>query len=194
MPALSDAPLLYLVEHAEPDWVAMNERKLPGGINDFVDLTPAGIAQSEQAAHELAGVDAARVVSSPMTRALQTAAIVAAALGLPLSVEFDLREWCPDMTYRWTTAAEARTAYNDLMMCGGEWPPGQSRAWEPLPAVQARALRVLKRVASGTGPTIVVCHSVVIQALTGQVMTDHGDVVVTRFVVDRPGPPLSRLM
>jgi hypothetical protein len=28
MPALSDAPLLYLVEHAEPDWVAMNERNL----------------------------------------------------------------------------------------------------------------------------------------------------------------------
>jgi len=112
-----------------------------------------------------------------MTRALQTAAIIAAVLGLPLSVEFDLREWCPDTTYRWTTAAEAAAAYADMLDCNGEW-PGRTRAWEPLSAVRERAVAVLDRVASKDGATIAVCHGVVIQAVTGQVTTAHAGVVL----------------
>jgi broad specificity phosphatase PhoE len=39
-----------------------------------------------------------------MTRALQTASLIAAETELPLtSVEVDLREWLPDSTLSWRT-------------------------------------------------------------------------------------------
>lgn len=97
--------MIYLVRDGEPDWPAMNARHLPGAANDLVDLTVVGILRAERAVSELGTAGAADVVSSPMTRALKTAGVIAAHLGLPVSVDFDLREWCPDKTYRWTAAA-----------------------------------------------------------------------------------------
>lgn len=149
----------------------MNARRLTGAVNDLVDLTVVGIGQAEQAATELSTVGATRVVSSPMTRALQTAAVIATRLGLPLSVEFDLREWCPDTTYRWTTAAEAHTAYQDMLDCGGDWPAGQAREWEPLSAVRRRARAVVDQITADGRSAIAVCHGTVIHSLTGIVDT-----------------------
>ena len=46
------------------------------------------------------------IVTSLMTRALQTAALLSRALHVPLAVEFDLHEWVPDLTFSWTTPDE----------------------------------------------------------------------------------------
>ena len=62
-----------------------------------------------------------------MTRALQTAAIIAAGSGVPLSVEFDLREWVPDIGYGWVGGPY--TQHEEMLAAGGEWPPGETRCW-----------------------------------------------------------------
>ncbi len=49
-------------------------------------LTPLGRAQVAAAAERLAGIGIVRVISSPYTRALQTASIVAERLGLSIQV------------------------------------------------------------------------------------------------------------
>ena len=46
------------------------------------------------------------IVSSPYTRALQTAAIISKETGLNIEVDMNLREWQPDLTYRYKSKDE----------------------------------------------------------------------------------------
>ncbi len=114
--------------------------RLDGGPRAVV---PAGYEQATAAADLLAQAGASALVSSPFTRTMQTASIVSCRLGLRLQVEFDLHEWIPDESFRWHTLAEVRVFLADLDRCGGEWPPGERRLWEPLSSVRARASAAL---------------------------------------------------
>ena len=102
------------MRHGEADYQPIRERGWPGSAADLAALSDLGVEQARQAADRLAGAGATAVVSSPMTRALQTAAIVAIRLGLPLSVQFDLREWLPDDTFSWRSADNVRAAVTDF--------------------------------------------------------------------------------
>ena len=168
--------VVYLVRHGEADWAAMDARRLPGGVNDLVPLTARGVFDAERAGEELKRSGAAHVWASPMTRALQTAAVISSALRLPLSVHFDLREWLVDDTYRWD-AATAEAAFREFTALGGEWPDGERRAWEPISSVRARASAVISEVTSTGQTVVVVCHGVVIQSLTGLNDVPPGGVV-----------------
>jgi len=98
---------------------------------------------------------------------LQTAAIISRRLDLPLAAEFDLHEWLPDLTQTYDSSEVAAAAAEEMARCGGEWPEGESRGWEPLSSVRRRVLAVLRRYARNDG-VIVVCHGTVIEALTGR--------------------------
>lgn len=166
---------LYLVRHGEADYSPVTSRGWPGGASDLAPLTALGIEQAELAADALSGAGANYLLSSPMTRALQTAAIVGHRLALGVRVDFELREWLPDDTFGWTSHAEVKAAYAELLACGGEWPAGETRPWEPLSAVRARTLHALHRHSTATdGPIVVVTHALVIEALTGFVDTPPG--------------------
>ncbi len=128
---------LYLVRHGEADYHPVRAREWPGSIGDLAPLTARGSEQALAAARQLAPVRASAIVSSPMTRALQTAALAASVLALPVAVDFDLHEWIPDSGFSWRTHAEVRAALDDFERCGGEWPAGEHRAWEPLSSVRA---------------------------------------------------------
>ena len=114
-----------------------------------------------------------------MTRALQTAAVISARLAVPLSVDFDLREWLVDDTYRWD-AAVAEAAYQDFRACRGRWPDGERRGWEPLAAVRARAHAAIDRLDGKDGVAAIVCHGLVIYSLTGLEDVPTGGIVQYR--------------
>ena len=135
-----------------------------GHGRDLASLSTDGVAQSERAAEALVAAPPDAIISSPMTRALQTATIIGHRIDRPVAVEVDLHEWMPDAEQQWHGPAVPTAAYDDLTACGGEWPPGADRAWEPLSAIRARVDPVLDRHG---GDLLVVCHSVVIQAMTG---------------------------
>jgi broad specificity phosphatase PhoE len=168
------AMTVILLRHGETDWDLVNAHGWPGAANDLAPLTPVGVRQAGAAAEALSGQPVERVLTSPMTRAMQTASVVGARLGVPLQVELDLREWCPDQTYRWTTSAEVFTAYDDLLAHDGLRPVGHPLKWESLPDVRARARGVLEPYAGSAGLVVAVCHEVVIHALTGQQQTPLG--------------------
>ena len=109
-----------------------------------------------------------------MTRALQTAAIVASRLHLPLTVELDLREWLPDETYQRNSAEEVAAAYADMLSRGGIRENRGEARWEPLDKLRARALAVLRRHAEPGTTVIAICHEVLIEAITGHPRTGHG--------------------
>ncbi|MFD2875730.1 histidine phosphatase family protein [Paenibacillus rhizoplanae] len=65
----------YLIRHGEPQWVINEQYKLKGHGRDLVPLTASGVNQVFLAARDERLRDADLIVSSPYTRALQTAAI-----------------------------------------------------------------------------------------------------------------------
>jgi broad specificity phosphatase PhoE len=133
---------------------------------DLVPLTLEGTREVDRAAEELPPL--ALLLSSPMTRALQTAAILAARHGTPLCVEFDLHEWLPDFACTYDRVEAVTAAHEEFLRCSGEWPPGESRSWEPRSSVAKRVRAVLNRYDRETGTVGVVCHGGVIEALMGE--------------------------
>jgi broad specificity phosphatase PhoE len=85
--ALAQVPFWYL-RHGETDW---NRQGLSQGNMD-IPLNELGLAQAREAAVRLRNRGIASIVASPLSRARVTAEIVAEALGLPVTVEPDLRE------------------------------------------------------------------------------------------------------
>ena len=80
---------LLLIRHAESE----GNRDLVFTATPFVPLTERGREQAGAAARWLQSrYEPRHVVSSPFTRARETAALIAGCFGLPVTVEEDLRE------------------------------------------------------------------------------------------------------
>jgi broad specificity phosphatase PhoE len=145
------------------------ERRLIGAFRDLVPLTELGISQVEARVEEFRPLKAELILSSPMTRSLQTAAILSRALDLPIDVQFDLHEWLPDQTFNYDTDAQIFAAYDEMISHSGEWPPGETRNWESLSMVKERVTAVLQQYTQYK-TVIVACHGAVIQSLTGDIL------------------------
>lgn len=168
-------PAVFLVRHGEPGSPQIDAEGWWGPARDWAPLTAKGIEQAKAVGRELRQVEAHRIVASPMTRALQTASLIAAETHLPLTaVELDLREWLPDSSLSWRSLSDVQALSSDFEQCEGEWPAGETRLWEPLSALRNRALAALKRQTTAhSEPFIAVCHAGVIRALTGHADTAH---------------------
>ncbi len=130
---------LHLIRHGETD---LNARGVLQGSID-AELNDRGRAQAAQAAQALRTLRLQRIVSSPQRRALQTAGIIAAELGLPITTDPVLRE------RNW---GENEGKPRDARSLHGV-------GVEPLDALQARALAALRAVvAPPAGGTLVVSH------------------------------------
>ena len=142
------------------------------GIQDPA-LTPLGEQQAEAAAESLAGERIERILASPYTRALQTAAPIARRLGLPVLVNPVVRE-------RYAFACDVGTPCAAL---ASAWPgldlAHLDEVWWP--AVEEDANGVIARAALFRAEmtalpdwegTLVVSHWGFILALTGVSVTN----------------------
>jgi broad specificity phosphatase PhoE len=83
---------MILLRHGQSEFnLHYTVTRVDPGIED-PRLTPLGHQQAEQAATALAGDPIERIIASPYTRALQTAAPLAKRLGLPVLVTTAVRE------------------------------------------------------------------------------------------------------
>ncbi|MDJ0950032.1 MAG: histidine phosphatase family protein [Alphaproteobacteria bacterium] len=83
---------MILIRHGQSEFnVVYGQSRIDPGIED-PQLTEEGRRQIEAAVDEVAALGARILISSPYSRALQTADIIAAALELPISVEPLVRE------------------------------------------------------------------------------------------------------
>jgi probable phosphoglycerate mutase len=78
----------YFLRHGETDW--NREGRYQGHAD--VPLNATGIAQAGAAGEALAGAGITRIVTSPLMRALKTAAVVAERIGRPIHVDRGLIE------------------------------------------------------------------------------------------------------
>jgi broad specificity phosphatase PhoE len=131
-------------------------------------LTETGRRQAAEAGYRVGTLHPMALLSSPMTRALETAAIVGRRIGLDPVVEVELREWLPDRDMRWSTAAQVEATYEAML----EAPDLPSPPWETMDELRHRAWGALRPYFDCAGPVIAVCHEVLIHALTGEPRTE----------------------
>lgn len=138
---------IALIRHGQTDW---NARGLFQGHTD-VPLNDIGRAQAAEIATELRGTGPWRaIVSSPLSRARETAEIIAAALALPLGPAYP--EWVERSYGVHEGAVVDRSLLTDASV-------------ETISQVIGRGYAALARVATDYphGDTIVVTHGTIIR-------------------------------
>lgn len=166
----------YLIRHGEADYTPCEERKFIGQGCDLAPLSDQGIEQIKRTSRDIRLKGAQWIVSSPYTRAMQSAAILSRELGMDLKVEIDLYEWLPDTTFNYNNSIECSELYKDYLLCEGIYPEGKKRRWETAQSIYTRATRALCQY-KDYNTVIVVCHCAVIGALTGIQEVANGQVV-----------------
>jgi broad specificity phosphatase PhoE len=176
--------VIFLIRHGETAGNASRIVQLPD-----IPLSPRGVAQAERLARRLAREGVARILSSDLVRARETAELLQRASGAPLAFEPLLQE---------RNFGDIRgTAYADLDfdIFAPEYLPPNGESW---PVFHARVDRAWERVqasAASAGNLAVVTHGLVCRSLAARhLRLPEGAIVPERWdntsvtVVQCPAP------
>jgi len=153
---------IVFVRHSEPDYSFVKERKYIGHGLDLAPLTENGIKLAENVSLDNRLDNAEIIVSSPYTRALQTAAIISKNRQLNIKIEVDLHEWMPDLSFQYSSKEESIKASELCSQHKGICPDGSEIMFENLIDVFNRAKTALLRYREYK-KVIVVTHVVVMR-------------------------------
>ncbi|HMB76422.1 MAG TPA: histidine phosphatase family protein [Kiloniellaceae bacterium] len=169
---------MLLVRHGESHFnVHFSKTRIDPGIAD-PGLTRRGLEQAVAAADRIAALGRAkRIITSPYWRTLQTAEIIADRLGLPVSIETQVRERaffaCDMGTPRHKLAA--RWPQFEFVGLTDTWWPNLDETVEQLDRRSAAFRRQLAEAGDWQG-LLVVTHWGFIRALTGETV-ENGTVL-----------------
>ena len=160
---------MILMRHGQSEFnLHFTATRRDPGITD-PRLTPLGQTQAEAAADALRGQGITRILASPYTRALQTAAPTARALGLPVQVHAGVRERYHFKCDIGSSPAELAAAWPDHAFghLDEVWWPSST---ESEASVEARAAAFRAEMADDpeAATTLVVSHWAFLLTLTGQ--------------------------
>ena len=164
---------MILVRHAESEWNRHFSRtRIDPGIPD-PPLTATGRRQAARLIDRLAEANVRRLVASPYRRALETAAIVARELRLPITVEPLVRERCVFSCDLGSAPRQlaALWPHLDFAHLEEEWwgAPAESEASL---GQRCAAFRLKTDPLPDRWQTAVITHWGVIRALTGHELTN----------------------
>ena len=147
---------IILARHGETEW----SRDLKHTSRTDIPLTDRGRAEAEQLGRALAGGSFARVLSSPLQRALETCRL--AGLGDQVEVTADLVEWDYG-EYEGITTAEIRRERPDWNLWRHGCPGGETAA-----DVGKRVDRVIAELRGLNGDAVLFAHGHVLRVLTAR--------------------------
>ena len=104
---------IFMIRHGKADYSYGDAHNFIGHGHYLAKLSEEYIDDVIKTSKDSRLKEATLIVSSPYTRALQTAAIISKETGLDIKIEPDLREWEPDKTYQYK-AKEMKEYYNPL--------------------------------------------------------------------------------
>jgi broad specificity phosphatase PhoE len=170
---------VILVRHAQSEFnVHYSRTRIDPGIRDPA-LTELGFEQARSTVAQLRELPAHRIVTSPYTRALQTAVVLHDALGLPVEIDPIVGERCAFVCDLGSTRDELavrfpRFAFDHLPH---EWWPEPIEEEDRL-MVRCDDFRTRMAADPAWSGTIVVTHWGFIRGLTGETV---GNCAVLRF-------------
>jgi broad specificity phosphatase PhoE len=142
----------WFLRHGETDW---NARGISQGNVD-IPLNATGLAQARSAAQKLRHRGIASIVASPLSRALVTAEIAGAALGLSVGIDADLREVSFGVQ-----EGQAMSGWFADWVAARFTPDGA----ESFAALRRRAVSAINRAAELPPAVLVVAHGALFRAL-----------------------------
>lgn len=152
---------VVFIRHGESNYTDVINKKLTGFGVDMADISERGIVQAKQAANDSLLNGSQLILSSPYTRAMQTASIISKHNQLDVLVELDLHEWIPDTTYNYTidtyNESQKEFYYNK-----GVYNIKCKHHWEDMKSVSKRVTDVLDRYLEYQ-KIIVVSHGIVMR-------------------------------
>lgn len=157
---------IVFVRHGVPDYSLADARKMTQLEKDYAplhrDCIPFIKSQSESDVFSGAEI----IVSSPYTRALQTAELINRKLGLELFVEHDLREWKADLNGGYIDLKERDRRWNEYRCHLKDKTLPLDVKYETTTGLRARVTSVLQQYKSYK-KIVVVGHFNVFESLIG---------------------------
>lgn len=155
---------VLLVRHGEARYDEVLRKGYPHQGYDLGKLSNRGIHQAETVAMDPRFIDADIIISSPYTRALQTAAIISRVTQIPLIVENDLHEWMPDVDF--TNSPHVTKSYEDYLKHRGKYTQKKIINWETYRDLSKRAHEALQQYVGEYEKVIVVTHGILMTTFT----------------------------
>lgn len=157
---------ILFVRHSEPDYSMFDQLDNPklyaGFGRDLAPLTEKGRNLAQEVAGNPIFSNAQVVITSSVTRALETATYIAHAHQLPLLVEPFFHEWRPDLTGQNASQDEAVLAHQLFMENGGAVPESSPVRYETAAEMKERFLRALEKY-QAYERIVIVCHGMLIR-------------------------------
>jgi glucosyl-3-phosphoglycerate phosphatase len=181
---------MILIRHGQTEFNRVySETRRDLGIRD-PQLTAVGRSQAVAVARALGATNPSRLITSPYTRALETAEIIAADLGLPISVEPLLAERFAFTCDIGSPLATLRARWPDIAFdhLPDPWWPLQEESVE---ALSRRSEIFCSRIAQEAWSRIaVVTHWGFIRAVTGLKVSNGAALRIDPTRPDRRAEPL----
>lgn len=172
--------IFYLIRHGETDY-SRNDALIFNGVGkDYAPLTLKGRKQVLSAAADSRFSNCNLIISSPYTRALESAAILSRELDLELMVEPTLFEWMADKQSRYFVENEEETRIGEYNRLNGEYPEGEDRGWEDNTMMKNRIMEVMERYLT-YDKVIIVCHGMLIHSLFQDRWLDNAEIVEFKY-------------
>lgn len=162
---------IQLIRHGETDWNIQNRYQ---GSSD-IPLNDTGRAQAATLAHAMRGESWDHIVSSPLSRAMETARAVAGAIGIPEDAIVPEKRV---MERAYGDAEGLTIAEREKIWPDGNWPGLEE--WEDVARRGMDTINELARSHAG-GRVIVVCHGGFINAILATI--SHGEVGTGKSVI-----------
>jgi broad specificity phosphatase PhoE len=180
---------MILIRHGQSEFnLHFSATRVDPGIPD-PRLTPLGEAQAEAAAETLVGAGAGsritRIIASPYTRAMQTAAPFARRLGLPVIISPMVRERFHFVCDIGSPVSSLRAQWpeHDFGDLPETWWPAETET-EAEALTRAAAFHIAMAAQPDHAETLVVTHWAFIRAMTG-LSLGNGE-----WIVVEPGEPV----
>lgn len=168
--------IFYLIRHGKTDYSERNQKIYQGfGVN-LSPLSADGVEEIKNTAKDERLCSANIILSSPYTRAVQTAAILSKELQIDIAIETDLHEWMANKNYIYEDDKTAENNYSEFVENHGRYLANKESDWEDMDTIRKRVLPVLAQYRHYP-KVIVACHGMLIQSLCNGYHPKNGEIV-----------------
>lgn len=167
------------MRHGKADYSYIKQDKNFYLRKNFAGLSNLGKKQAKNAAKDPRLLDSQLILSSPYTRALETAHIIADELKLPIEVEFNLREWEHDVAKQ-IDSKKFKKMIAEMVKHKGIHDKNCEYKWESLNDLGTRIFNTVKKYLN-FNKVIIVTHAMVINQFLYKENIKNCEVIVINF-------------